>query len=66
MSIATSSEQNVSEADIEQAVHSGIARYFDDCRARVPAFIDRHFRYPGAISTNRMARVCRAVNSLTY
>ena len=55
MPLATSPEQNVSEAEIEQAIRSGIERYFDDCRARVPAFIDRHFHYPGAIATNRMA-----------
>ena len=46
---------NVSEIEIEQAIRSGIERYFDDCRARVPAFIDRHFHYPGAMATNRMA-----------
>ena len=55
MPTATSPEQNVSEVEIEQAIRSGIERYFDDCRARVPAFIDRHFHYPGAIATNRMA-----------
>lgn len=55
MSIVTSSEQNASEAEIEQAIRLGIERYFNDCRARIPAFIDRHFHYPGAIATNRMA-----------
>ncbi|AZT84873.1 hypothetical protein EHN06_15675 [Marinobacter sp. NP-4(2019)] len=55
MPIATSPEQHVSEVEIEQAIHTGIERYFDDCRARVPAFIDHHFHYPGAIATNRMA-----------
>ena len=50
-----SPEQHVSEAEINQAIRSGIERYFDDCRARVPAFIDRHFHYPGAVATNRMA-----------
>lgn len=55
MPIVTPPEQNVSEVEIEQAIRSGIERYFDDCRARVPAFIDRHFHYPGAIETNRMA-----------
>jgi hypothetical protein len=53
--IATSPEQKVSEVEIEQAIRSGIERYFDGCRARVPAFIDRHFHYPGAVATNRMA-----------
>jgi hypothetical protein len=55
MPIATSPEQNVSEVEIEQAIRSGIERYFDYCRARVPAFIDRHFHYPGAMATNQMA-----------
>src|SRR5680860_490899 len=55
MPTVTSPEHNVSEVEIEQAIRSGIERYFDDCRARVPAFIDRHFHYPGAIATNRMA-----------
>lgn len=51
----TPPEQSISDAEVEQAIRAGIARYFDDCRARVPAFIDRHFHYPGAIATNRMA-----------
>lgn len=55
MPTATSSEPNISEAEIEQAIRSAIERYFEDCRARIPTFIDRHFRYPGAIDTNRMA-----------
>lgn len=55
MHTITSPEHDVSELEIEQAIRTGIERYFDDCRARVPAFIDRHFHYPGAISTNRMA-----------
>lgn len=55
MPIVTSPEQNASEIEIEQAIRSGIEHYFDDCRARVPAFIDRHFHYPGALATNRMA-----------
>ncbi|HEA53740.1 hypothetical protein LCGC14_1033670 [marine sediment metagenome] len=55
MPIVTSPEQNASEVEIEQAIRSGIEHYFDDCRARVPAFIDRHFHYPGALATNRMA-----------
>ncbi|WP_228339783.1 DUF6635 family protein [Marinobacter sp. F3R08] len=52
---AIPSGRDVSEAEIEQAIHSGIERYFDECRARVPAFIDRHFHFPGAIATNRKA-----------
>lgn len=52
---ATPPEPRVSEAEIEQAIRSGIQNYFDDCRKRVPEFIDRHFHYPGAWATNRMA-----------
>jgi len=55
MPIAIPPEQTISEAEIELALRSGIERYFADCRSRVPAFIDRHFHYPGAIATNRMA-----------
>lgn len=55
MPTATSPAQTISEAEVEQAIRSGIERYFVDCRARVPGFIDRHFRYPGAIATNRQA-----------
>lgn len=55
MRTVTSPEQTISEAEIEHAVREGIRRYFDDCRARVPTFIDRHFHYPGAITTNRRA-----------
>jgi len=55
MSITSPPGHNVSELEIEQAIQSGIERYFDDCRARIPAFIDRHFHYPGALATNRKA-----------
>lgn len=55
MSTTPSPEHNVSELEIEQAIRSGIERYFEDCRARIPAFIDRHFHYPGALATNRKA-----------
>lgn len=55
MPTVTPPPQTISEIEIEQALHRGIARYFDDCRARIPAFIDRHFHYPGAIATNRKA-----------
>lgn len=36
---------------LEQAAHA----YFNDCRSRIPAFIDTHFHYPGAVATNRVA-----------
>lgn len=55
MSATPSPEHTVSEVEIEQAIQAGIERYFDDCRARIPAFIDRHFHYPGAFDTNRKA-----------
>lgn len=55
MATASPLSRPVSEAQIELAIRTGIARYFDDCRERVPAFIDRHFHYPGAIATNRVA-----------
>ena len=55
MSTGPSPGHKVSEVEIEQAIGAGIERYFDDCRARIPAFIDRHFHYPGAIATNRKA-----------
>lgn len=37
------------------AIDRGITRYFAECRARVPGFVRRHFRYPGAWHTNRRA-----------
>jgi len=40
---------------IEQALQRGIRRYFEQCRSRVPDFVRQHFRYPGAIATNRVA-----------
>ncbi|MDI3323735.1 hypothetical protein QKW35_05020 [Pontibacterium granulatum] len=44
-----------SEAEIQHAIERGTRRYFDHCRETLPDFIDRHFRYPGAIQTNRVA-----------
>lgn len=55
---ATPSQSTISESEIQQAIQLGIARYFEDCRTRIPAFIDRHFHYPGAIETNRKALGC--------
>ena len=43
------------EAEIQQAIERGTRSYFDQCREALPGFIDRHFRYPGAIQTNRVA-----------
>ena len=41
--------------EIEQALLRGASTYFDQCRQRIPTFIDQHFHYPGAWSTNRVA-----------
>ena len=46
---------HVSQKEVEQAIIRGSKRYFADCRASIPAFIDRHFCYPGAVATNRVA-----------
>lgn len=43
------------ELAIEQALIQAAQRYFDDCRGKIPSFIDRHFTLPGAIATNRLA-----------
>ncbi|WP_299197139.1 DUF6635 family protein [uncultured Amphritea sp.] len=43
------------QAAIQVAVVSGIRRYFDSCRGRVPGFIKQHFSYPAALETNRVA-----------
>ncbi|WP_052480769.1 DUF6635 family protein [Gilvimarinus agarilyticus] len=37
------------------AMERGVDEYFRECRARVPGFVRRHFRYPGAWQTNRRA-----------
>lgn len=50
-----STNTDVTEGDIEQALVRGIEQYFSVCEARIPTFIDKHFHYPGAITTNRMA-----------
>ena len=40
---------------LEAAIERGAQRYFAQCRSRVDGFSDRHFRYPGAWQTNRIA-----------
>ncbi|MDX1457325.1 MAG: DUF6635 family protein [Marinobacter sp.] len=55
MNIATLPDHEISESEIAQSLQSGIERYFASCRAQIPAFIERHFQYPGAIATNRKA-----------
>lgn len=51
----SATETKVSEDEIKRAITSAAEHYFDDCRSRIPAFIDRHFHYPGALATNRVA-----------
>ncbi|WP_339617930.1 DUF6635 family protein [uncultured Gilvimarinus sp.] len=43
------------QAALVAAIERGIERYFNECRRRVPAFVKRHFHYPGAWQTNRRA-----------
>ncbi|WP_207308718.1 DUF6635 family protein [Marinobacter caseinilyticus] len=55
MATTTPPQPGATADEIEEAVRHATQRYFDDCRERVPAFIDRHFHYPGALATNRQA-----------
>lgn len=52
-------EKQITDAALQEAIQaaivSGIRRYFDSCRGRVPGFIKRHFSYPAALTTNRVA-----------
>lgn len=48
-------ESLISETEIKQAVARGAHNYFEECRRNIPGFVDRHFNYPGAIITNRVA-----------
>jgi hypothetical protein len=41
--------------ELEAAIQRGTQRYFRACRERVDSFSRRHFRYPGAWQTNRVA-----------
>lgn len=43
------------QEDIQRAVTAGIRTYFQSCRGRIPGFINRHFSYPAALTTNRVA-----------
>ncbi len=40
---------------LEAAIQRGAANYFAACRGRAEDFSDRHFRFPGAWQTNRIA-----------
>lgn len=53
--LRSSVPDNQLQAEIELALAQAAARYFDECRRRVPRFVQQHFRYPGAIALNRVA-----------
>lgn len=38
---------------VRASVEAGVRRYFEHRRARVPGFVDRHFRFEGAWAINR-------------
>lgn len=46
---------DVSGVDAQKVDAEALDRYFQRCRNRVPAFTQRHFRYPGAFRTNARA-----------
>ena len=48
-------EHDLQQMRLLAAIDLGCARYFNQCRARVPVFVVHHFRYPGAWHTNRRA-----------
>lgn len=41
--------------EIRNSLLEGVGDYFADCKTRVPDFVDKHFRYPGALHLNRVA-----------
>ncbi|MCW8193454.1 hypothetical protein F6455_01475 [Proteobacteria bacterium 005FR1] len=45
----------ISQQEVAEAFSAALSDYFADCRTRVPAFVNRHFRYPGAWHINRQA-----------
>ena len=47
--------EQLTEQQVSEALEYALSAYFEDCRKRVPAFVDRHFRYPGALATNSRA-----------
>lgn len=46
---------SVSNQQLQQALSRGAARYFDECREKVPGFVATHFNLPGAWHTNKHA-----------
>ncbi|MGI1679700.1 MAG: hypothetical protein K6L75_13250 [Cellvibrionaceae bacterium] len=47
--------QTPSDTSITIALNKGLSNYFSETRERIDPFIKRHFRYPGAWSTNKIA-----------
>ncbi|WP_075187276.1 DUF6635 family protein [Teredinibacter haidensis] len=41
--------------ELNSVITEATRHYFESCRARIPGFIHRHFQYPGAWHTNRVA-----------
>ena len=46
---------DISNREVEIAIAEGSQAYFNACRSKVPAFVDQHFCYPGAVATNKVA-----------
>ncbi len=44
-----------SSTQLQAALDRAVVRYFEHCQAQIPAFVTQHFRYPGALRTNRGA-----------
>ncbi|WP_019602024.1 DUF6635 family protein [Teredinibacter turnerae] len=47
--------KKITQQEIQDLAVEAIHEYFEACRARVPAFVQQHYRYPGAWRTNRRA-----------
>lgn len=46
---------DISEEQLESALHCAATNYFAQCRQRIPDFIQTHFQYPGCWHTNKRA-----------
>ena len=51
----TMPSNTVDNSPLDAAIRRGIEHYFRDCRHRIPGFVRRYFRYPGAWHLNRHA-----------
>lgn len=40
---------------LDKAILDGAERYFDECRGRIPSFVQKNFKIPGCWGTNRSA-----------